>query len=602
MSIDETWPLIAAADTPENLRMIPRADIPELCSQIRDFLIKRVCSTGGHLGVNLGIVELSVALHRVFDSPRDPIIFDVGHQSYVHKMLTGRASLFPRLRQSGGLSGYPSRIESGHDWVENSHASTALSYAGGLSDAFVLNGSTDRTVVAVIGDGALTGGLAWEGWNNLAARAQRRIIVVLNDNGRSYDATFGGIAHHLKDLRLGARRCSLFEQLGLSYIGPIDGHDTGAVEHALRAASALRRTAVVHVVTEKGRGYRPAETDTADRMHAIGVLDPHLGKPVKPAGQSWTSVFGDEIVRIAAERDDIVCITASMRQPVGLTHFANAYPDRFFDVGIAEQHAVCSAAGLAMGGLHPVVAVYSTFLNRAFDQILMDVALHRLPVTFVLDRAGITGPDGPSHHGMWDTGLLSMVPGIRTAAPRDPARLRELLNEAVHHPGPTAVRLPKATVGQDIPYVSRMDGLDILRRSNGRALDALIISAGTTAAACLRAAAMLEDDGYGVTVIDPRWVDPITPALIHMVARHNAVVTVEDSSLSGGLGANLLHDSAQLGITTTIRPIGIARQFLPHGDRDELLEQCGIAPENISRIAANLLTTARADSPIRSTQ
>ncbi|ASF12199.1 1-deoxy-D-xylulose-5-phosphate synthase [Nocardia brasiliensis NBRC 14402] len=601
MSGIDAWPLLAAAASPRRLRAIPARDIPELCSQIRDFLIEHVCATGGHLGVNLGVVELSVALHRVFDSPREPIVFDVGHQSYVHKILTGRAEQFTSLRQREGLSGYPNRGESEHDWVENSHASTALSYADGLANAYRRDpDSRGRTVVAVIGDGALTGGLAWEGCNNLAARPDRPIVVVLNDNGRSYDSTVGGIARHLTLLRRGEDNGSLFEQLGLDYLGPVDGHDVAAVEHALRCARDRARTVVVHVITEKGRGYEPAENDAADRMHAIGVLDRHTGRPVTAAGTSWTSIFGAELLALAAARPDIVCVTAAMLQPVGLREFARLYPDRIFDVGIAEQHAACSAAGLAMGGLHPIVAIYSTFFSRAFDQVLMDVALHQLPVTFVLDRAGITGPDGPSHHGMWDTGLLSLVPGLRTAAPRDPTRLRELLREAVAQPGPTALRIPKATAGKDIPALSRMDGLDILHRSSGQLLQVLLICAGVVASQCLQAATQLEEQGYGVTVIDPRWVDPIPAALTHMAARHDLAVTVEDGSISGGIGTNLLQAAARAGITTPIRSRGLERRFLLPGGRTELLAESGISAPGICDLVTRTLPPARTCEPIRS--
>ncbi|KZM69842.1 1-deoxy-D-xylulose-5-phosphate synthase [Nocardia terpenica] len=575
--------MLAEACSPAQLRRIPRDRLPELCTQIREFLVTKVCATGGHLGVNLGVVELTVALHRVFDSPRDAIVFDIGHQIYVHKILTGRAAGFEGLRQEGGLSGYACRAESPHDWVENSHASTALSYADGLADAFTIAGRTDRTVVTVIGDGALTGGLAWEGLNNLAARPDRRIVLVLNDNGRSYDRTVGGIAKHLKDLRLGEGQVrSIFEQLGLTYLGPIDGHDIDQLERTLRSAGEFGKTVVVHVVTEKGFGYPLAELDQADHMHGIGVLDPRTGKPLSPTGQSWTSAFGDEIIRLAARRTDLVCVTAAMTQPVGLLRFSQTYPGRMFDTGIAEQHAVCAAAGLAMGGLHPIVAMYSAFLGRAFDQVLFDVGLHHLPVTFVLDRAGITGPDGPSHHGMWDTGLLGMVPGMRVAAPRDPARLRELLAEAVDHTGPSALRFPKSTVGHDIPALSRIDDMDILHRSVGRSLDLLIVCAGVTAEQCLDAAAIVEAAGYGVTVVDPRWVDPVGSPLLHLAARHRTVVTVEDACVTRGLGTSLIRCAAAMPEPIPIRPIGIAAEFLRQGARTDLLAASGISAGSIA--------------------
>nr|WP_280331106.1 1-deoxy-D-xylulose-5-phosphate synthase [Nocardia wallacei] len=585
------WPLIQQVSSPQELRRVPGYLLPELASQIRDFLIEKVCATGGHLGVNLGVIELTLALHRVFDSPRDPLVFDVGHQIYVHKIVTGRAHEFGTLRRGGGLSGYAARGESAHDWVENSHASTALSYADGLANGFQTLRRTDRTVVAVIGDGGLTGGLAWEGLNNLAVRAHRPVVVVVNDNGRSYDPTVGGVAAHLRALRSAETgTVSLFEQFGLTYLGPVDGHDVGAVESALRQARGLRRTAVVHVVTEKGLGYPPAELDRTDRLHAIGVLDPHTGQPTRPPRRSWTTVFGEELERLADRRTDIVCVTAAMLQPVGLRRFARAHPDRVFDVGIAEQHAVCSAAGLAMSGLHPVVAVYSTFLNRAFDQMLLDVALHGLAVTFVVDRAGITGPDGASHHGLWDTGLLGLVPGMRVAAPRDTARLRELLREALDHDGPTAVRIPKVTAGEDIPAISEVAGLDVLSQGPHRG-DVLIVCAGVTAEIGLAAAALVEKAGHHVTVVDPRWVHPVPPPLVHLAGRHRAVVTVEDTVVTGGLGAGLVHHLAAIGSTVSVRTVGVDRQFLRHGTRDDLLAASGICPDRVAATAVEVLAT-----------
>lgn len=589
---------------PTRLDDLDPAELPVLASEIREELIETVCATGGHLGANLGVVELTIAVHTVFHSPYDVILFDTGHQSYVHKLLTGRRAGFATLRQFGGLSGYPSRIESAHDWVENSHASTALAYADGFAKAFELAGTLatgpagGRHVVAVIGDGALTGGLAWEGLNNLA-NAQRPVVVVLNDNGRSYDPTVGGLARHLERIR----RCppgirpvtggTLFEQLGLAYIGPIDGHDLPALESALEQAADLRRPVVVHAVTDKGRGYPPAEADDADRMHGIGAMNPATGKPVGSNRPSWTSVFGDEIVAIGAERTDLVCLAAAMVGPVGLAGFAERFPDRVFDVGIAEQHAVCSAAGLAMGGLHPVVCLYATFLNRAFDQLLMDVALHRLGVTFVLDRAGITGPDGASHHGMWDFGILSMVPGARVAAPRDPARLRELLREAAEvEDGPTVLRFPKATAEADIDAVARMDGIDILRRGGNLPLEVLLICVGVLAATCLDAARELNEQGIGVTVVDPRWVLPIHPTLVHLAARHRLAITVEDGLETGGVGTAFVQACADSGVTTPVRIIGLAKEFLPAGRRSQLLSRQGIT-------AANIVGVARAGLPAR---
>lgn len=427
-----------------------------LAAEIRDFLIAKVSRTGGHVGPNLGVVELTLAMHRVFDSPRDRLLYDTGHQSYVHKILTGRQDGFDRLRQRGGLSGYPSQAESEHDLIENSHASTALSYADGLAKAYALRGE-QRSVVAVVGDGALTGGMCWEALNNIATSGNRLVIVV-NDNGRSYSPTIGGLADHLSSLRLnpgyekvldtvkdalgntpfvgkpmyevlhavkkGIKDAvapqAMFEDLGIKYVGPVDGHDITAVEGALRAAKNFGGPVIVHAVTRKGYGYRPAEEDEADCLHGPGAFDAETGKLLAAPSVKWTQVFADELVAIADERPDVVGITAAMAEPTGIATLARKHPDRVYDVGIAEQHAATSAAGLAMGGLHPVVAVYATFLNRAFDQVLLDVAMHKLPVTFVLDRAGVTGPDGPSHYGIWDMSVFGVVPGLRIAAPATP--------------------------------------------------------------------------------------------------------------------------------------------------------------------------------------
>ncbi|WP_370942297.1 1-deoxy-D-xylulose-5-phosphate synthase [Amycolatopsis sp. cg5] len=563
------------------LKAMDKDQISELAERIRTFLVDKVCQVGGHLGSNLGVVELTIALHRVFDSPRDRIVFDTGHQAYVHKILTGRGEDFDTLRQAGGLAGYPQQAESVHDHVENSHASTALSYADGIAKANRLAGETGRFVVAVIGDGAMTGGLAWEALNNLGV-SQDPVIVVLNDNGRSYDPTIGGLASHLAALRSGQSiPDNLFVQMGLSYVGPIDGHDAVGVESALRHAAGLGGPTVVHCVTEKGRGYLPAENDEADRMHGIGVLDPATGRAKSTSRPSWTSLFGTEIAEIGAEREDIVCITAAMLQPVGLKRFADRFPGRVFDVGIAEQHAVTSAAGLAMGGVHPVVCLYATFLNRALDQTAMDVALHKLPVTYVLDRAGITGPDGPSHHGVWDLALLGHIPGLRIAAPRDGDQLAALLREAVGiDDGPTVVRFPKASVGPDIPALNRIDGMDVLYRSSFLPLDVLIVAAGVTAGAALEAAGLIERQGHGVTVVDPRWVLPVNPALVHFAARHRLVVTVEDGLRSGGMGTAVAQACSQL--PATVLNLGVPPSFVAHGDRQAILAECGLSGGSIA--------------------
>ncbi|MEV4315471.1 1-deoxy-D-xylulose-5-phosphate synthase [Actinocrispum sp. NPDC049592] len=588
-----TYPLLRRISDPRHLKALSHGQLAMVAQEIRAFLIENVTRTGGHLGPNLGVVELTLALHRVFDSPTDSIIFDTGHQCYVHKILTGRRDLFRTLRGTGGLAGYPQRSESRHDHVENSHASTALSYLDGLVKARQLLGETDRAVVAVVGDGALTGGMAWEALNNLGAAA-RPAIVVLNDNGRSYAPTVGGLADHLTALRDEIASKNLFRAFGLHYLGPVDGHNLPALEKTLRQARNLRRPVVVHCVTEKGRGYAPAEADENDRMHGIGVIDPTTGSAPTPSAASWTGLFGKEIARLGAEHPEIVCITAAMLRPVGLHAFAQRFPNRVFDVGIAEQHAVTSAAGLAMGGLHPVVCVYATFINRAIDQVLMDVALHRLPVTFVLDRAGITGPDGPSHHGMWDIALLSQIPGMRIASPRDTAELAAQLREALTtDDGPTALRFPKASAGPDIPARNRMDGIDILHRSERRPLDLLIVAAGTTAIPALRAASIVERHGYGVTVVDPRWLLPVNPTLVHLSDRHHLVVTVEDGVRTGGMGIALAQACVDARGRTPVLNMGIPRSFVHHGSRADVLARCGLDGESIARFALTALTTTR---------
>ncbi|MEJ3659263.1 1-deoxy-D-xylulose-5-phosphate synthase [Actinomycetes bacterium KLBMP 9759] len=563
---------------PRDLRALPASELPALAAEIRAFLIANVSRTGGHLGPNLGVVELSIALHRVFESPKDVLVFDTGHQAYVHKVLTGRWDQFATLRQQGGLSGYPSRAESAHDVVENSHASTALSYADGLAKAFELRGQADRRVVAVVGDGALTGGLSWEGLNNISG-SDRPVVIVLNDNGRSYAPTIGGLGRHLTELRAGAGAPGLFESLGLAYLGPVPGHDVDAVEQALRRAAALGRPVVVHVATVKGKGFAPAERDVADCLHAVGTVEPETGRPLKAATPSWTSVFSREIVALGAERPDIVCLTAAMLLPTGLGPFADRFPERVFDVGIAEQHAVTSAAGLAMGGLHPVVAVYSTFLNRAFDQLVADVAMHRLPVTFVLDRAGITGPDGASHHGMWDASVLPVVPGLRMAAPRDPARLAELLREAVDvTEGPTVLRYPKAAVGPDVPALRRVAGMDVLYGASGSPDNpsVLLVAVGALAAECVAAAEELARHDVPVTVVDPRWIAPIDHALVELAAAHDLALTVEDTVATGSTGARLAHALATIGAGTRALPLALPRRFLPHGSRTDILAAHGL--------------------------
>ncbi|MEV4439117.1 1-deoxy-D-xylulose-5-phosphate synthase [Streptomyces sp. NPDC049577] len=583
----------AVPHAPAGLRDLTPAECARLAADIRRFLVEKVSRTGGHLGPNLGVVELTLALHRVFDSPRDTILWDTGHQTYVHKVLTGRAGAFDTLRQPDGLSGYPSRAESAHDVIENSHASTALSWADGLARAHRLRGVTDRAVIAVIGDGALTGGMAWEALNNLAAAPDRPVIVVLNDNTRSYAPTVGGLARHLDHARTAGPGAApgVFEQLGMAYLGPVDGHDLAATEDALRRARDLGRPVVVHCVTEKGRGHAPAEQDEADRFHVVRARPAAAPAtaPAPAASPAWTSVFGEELAALGARHPELVALTAAMLEPTGLDEFARRFPDRTVDVGIAEQHAVTAAAGLALGGAHPVVAVYATFLNRAFDQLLMDVALHRAPVTFVLDRAGVTGDDGASHNGMWDLSLFQLVPGLRVAAPRDEITLRRALREAVAvDDGPTALRFPKGRVGPAIPPVDTIAGMDVLHRDGPE--DVLLVAVGTMAGPCLDAARRLAASGTGVTVVDPRWIKPVAPALVELGLRHRTVVTVEDSGRAGGTGAAIAQALADAGARTPVRVLGVPQKFLAHGRREDILARAGLTGPGIARAAAEALT------------
>ncbi|MFJ9407794.1 1-deoxy-D-xylulose-5-phosphate synthase [Streptomyces sp. NPDC101393] len=608
---------------PRDLKALPADRMDELAAEVRQFLVHAVARTGGHLGPNLGVVELTIALHRVFDSPDDRILWDTGHQSYVHKLLTGRQD-FSKLRAKGGLSGYPSRAESAHDVIENSHASTVLGWADGLAKAHQVRG-THNHVVAVIGDGALTGGMAWEALNNIAAAKDRPLIIVVNDNARSYAPTIGGMADHLATLRTtdgyekflswgkdvlqrtpvvgqqiygslhGAKKGlkdfiapqGMFEDLGLKYVGPVDGHDIEAVESALRRAAGFHGPVLVHCLTEKGRGYRPALEHEADRFHTVGAMDPLTCEPVAPPGApSWTSVFEDEMVRIGAERPDVVAVTAAMLQPVGLGRFAAAHPDRVWDVGIAEQHAAVSAAGLATGGLHPVVAVYATFLNRAFDQVLMDVALHRCGVTFVLDRAGVTGTDGASHNGMWDMSMLGVVPGLRIAAPRDAEQLRAELRESLDvDDAPTVIRFPKESVGEPIAALERIGGVDVLHRAPQP--DVLLVAVGVMAPVCLQVAELLAARGVGATVIDPRWVRPVDPVIAQLAATHAMVAVVEDNIRNGGVGAAVGQALRDAEVDVPLRTFGIPEQFLAHGKRAEVLADIGLTPAEIAgRISA----------------
>ncbi len=622
--------LLETIQSPSDLRALTPEQLTELAAEIRGFLIAAVARTGGHLGPNLGVVELTLALHRVFDSPRDTLVFDTGHQSYVHKLVTGRQD-FSALKSAGGLSGYPSRAESRHDVVENSHASTSLSWADGIAKARRLAGERDRHTVAVIGDGALTGGMAWEALNTIAADKDLPLVIVVNDNERSYGETTGGLADHLATLRTtrgyerfltwgkqtlnrtpvvggavydtlhGVKKGlkdivapqGMFEDLGLKYVGPVDGHDIEAIERALRRARAYGSPVIVHVITQKGRGYEPALRDEADRFHAVGVIDAETGQPLVPVGADWTSVFADEVLAIAERRPDVVGLTAAMLIPVGLDRFAARFPQRVFDVGIAEQHATTSAAGMAYAGLHPVVAVYATFLNRAFDQVLMDVALHRAGVTFVLDRAGLTGSDGPSHNGMWDMSILQVVPGLRLAAPRDAATLREELREAVEvDDAPTVLRYPKGVVPADLPAIARIGaegagqgaddgaGVDVLAGDGG---DVLVVSVGAMAHACVEAAARLADHGITSQVVDPRWVIPVPEAVVALARDRRLVAVVEDNVRVAGVGAAVAQLLRDRGVDTPVLELGIPREFLDHASRGELLGRVGLTGQALAR-------------------
>ena len=597
---------------PQDLRRLTDRQLADLATEIREFLVDKVSKTGGHLGPNLGMVEITLAMHRVFDSPVDRLVYDTGHQAYVHKILTGRWDGFDRLRQEGGLSGYPSQAESEHDLVENSHASTSLSYADGLAKAYRLRGE-DRHVVALIGDGGLTGGMAWEALNNIADADDLKLVIIVNDNGRSYSPTVGGLANHLTTLRTNPRYeqildlvkknlgrtplvgapmyevlhgvkkglkdvlapQGMFEDLGLKYVGPVDGHDRKAMESALSNAKSFGGPVIVHAVTRKGFGYDAALQDEEDNFHQVRP-------PNKPRG--WTDVFAEELVEIGRQRPDVVAVTAAMLHPTGLNRFAEAYPDRIFDVGIAEQHAVTSAAGLAMGGMHPVVALYATFLNRAFDQVLLDVALHKCGVTFVLDRAGVTGDDGASHNGMWDMSILQVVPGLRLAAPRDGARVAELLHEAIAvDDAPTVLRYAKGPVFPDIEAVGKAGGCDLLATPALTAgKDVLIVGIGAMAATAVDVGERLTAQGFGVTVLDPRWVKPVDPAIADLAAEHRCVVTIEDNGRAGGCGSAIAQALRDAGVQTPVHDFGIPQEFLTHAKREVILTRIGLTAQDLA--------------------
>ena len=622
----ESFDLLSRCSAPRELRRLERDQLDELAAEIRAFLIDNVSRTGGHLGPNLGVVELTIGLHRVFRSPQDTIIFDTGHQAYVHKLLTGRQD-FSSLRCPGGLSGYPSRSESEHDVVESSHASASIAWVDGISREKHRQGNRTWTV-GVIGDGALTGGLAWEALNNIATAKNRRIMIIVNDNGRSYAPTIGGLAAHLDALRTSARyekalawgkqhllshgapgRAAydalhglksgikdalmpqvMFEDLGLKYIGPVNGHDIAAVETALRRGRSLDEPVLVHMITEKGRGYTPAEEDIADRFHAVGPIHPETGLPVAPERFGWTGVFADEICAQAAMRDDIVGITAAMMRPVGLGPMHEAYPGRVIDVGIAEAEAVASAAGMAYQGAHPVVALYATFLNRGFDQLLMDVALHRAGVTFVLDRAGVTGADGASHNGVWDIAMCSIIPGLRLAAPRDEETLRARLREALDvDDAPTVIRYRKGALPEPMPAVRSVGGVDILfdEAVDGSSARVLIVGTGACAPDAIEAARRLSADGVSVTVADPQWMIPVCPELATLARDYDCVVSVEDGIVQGGFGWSLRDAVAEAGVP--VRCLGVPQGFPEHGDRGEMIAQFGFDADGIERAARELV-------------
>ena len=612
--------MLSDIKSPADLKGLSASQLDQLSGEIRSFLIEQVSKSGGHLGPNLGVVELTIAIHRIFQSPKDVVVFDTGHQSYVHKLLTGRIAGFEKLRQRGGVAGYPNRSESEHDVVENSHASTALSWSDGIAKGFALTNQKDRTVICVVGDGALTGGMSWEALNNIAANKDEKLVIVVNDNERSYSPTIGGLATYLSTLRTtrgyekfldwgkgvlektpvvghpiyetlhGMKKGikdivapqGMFEDLGIKYFGPVDGHDISAIERALLSAKDFGGPVLVHVITEKGRGHAPAINDEAEKFHAVGVVDAETGQPLSKASQSWTTVFSDELVKIGAKRSDVVAITAAMMGPTGLDKFEKAYPDRTFDVGIAEQHATTAAAGMAYAGLHPVVAVYSTFLNRAFDQLLLDVALHKAGVTFVLDRAGVTGDDGPSHNGIWDLALTGIVPTLHVAAPRDGERVRETLREALDiSDAPTLIRFPKGAINPDIPAFERRDGIDVLYR--GESVDILLVSIGAFAQVAVDAAAQAYREGVGVTVIDPRWVKPLPKTLVTMAQRYKRVVVIEDGIKHGGIASTISELFRESGLNVPVHSIGVPLAFLEHAKRAQILEDLGITVQNITR-------------------
>ncbi len=619
--------ILQSISSPADVRRLDERELAQLAAEIRAFLIESISQTGGHLSPNLGVVELTLALHRVFESPSDALVWDTGHQAYVHKIVTGRRDSFASLRQEGGMSGYPSRSESEHDRVENSHASTSLSYALGMAEARLRRGVPGH-VVAVIGDGALTGGMAYEALNQIAHLQPPNLVLVLNDNGRSYAPTVGGLARHLGQLRIDPRYerlkeeishrlrelplvgeaadqaafrvkeslkqllqpTTVFDALGLKYAGPVDGHDLAALEDILSRARRLKEPVLVHVVTEKGHGYGPAIEDEIDKLHGVSAFDPLTGK-ARRSELSYTDVFGEALLAAAARHPDVCAITAAMGSSTGLLSLAREFPDRFFDVGICEQHAVTFAAGLAMEGLRPVVCVYSTFLQRAFDQTVMDVALHKLPVVFVLDRSGVTGPDGSSHHGVFDLSYLRLIPNLRIAAPADATELCALLETALSLDGPVAIRFPRGTVPAtpDLP----VEPLPVGRweeRRKGR--QALLLAIGRMVEVAEAAAERLAAEGIECGVINARWLKPVDPRLPEWVRQHPVVVTAEDNVGTGGFGAAVLEALAPHGLAGRVRVRALPDRFLPHGRPAEILRGLGLDPDGLAEAVRQALRSS----------
>ncbi len=616
--------ILETISSPEDLRRLDQPQLAQLAQEVRAFLVEQTSRSGGHLSPNLGVVELTFALHRVFESPKDAIVWDTGHQAYVHKIVTGRARDFARLRQAGGLSGYPSRQESEHDLVENSHASTSLSYALGIAEARLRKKKAGH-VVAVIGDGALTGGMAYEALNQIAHLQPPNLIIVINDNGRSYAPTVGGLARHLSQLRIDPRYerikveisrllsglplvgstadqaayrvkeslkqllqpSTVFESLGIKYAGVVDGHDEAELEAVFARAKKLREPVVVHVVTEKGHGYGPAVEDEIDKLHGVGAFDPLTGRP-RSTDLTYTDVFGEALMDAATRRPEVCAITAAMASSTGLLNFAKEFPDRFFDVGICEQHAVTFAAGLAMSGMRPVVCIYSTFLARAFDQTIMDVALHKLPVVFVIDRAGVTGPDGSSHHGVFDLSYLRLIPNLRVAAPADATELCALLETALDLDGPIAIRYPKGPVPAtpDLPVEPLPVGRWEERRKGS---DAAIFAVGRMVEVATEAAERLALQGVECTVVNARWIKPIDPRIVDWARRHPVVLTVEDNVGAGGFGGAVLEALAPHGLAGRVRNLALPDQFLPQGKAADILRANGLDAAGIAQATYNAI-------------